>query len=282
MTWEIGQIHMPDGVAVRAFEWCPLGPATATVVLVHGLGEHAGRYAPVAESLARRGLAVRACDHRGHGGTGGSLPSFERLLSDLTFQVGYWADQLSLPVFVLGQSLGASLTLHVALRGTSPVSGVIALSPLLLPAVRPPAWKWLAAQVLSRLAPNVTLRTGISAEDLSHDPDVVRAYRQDPLVHDRVSATLGRSMLEAGRWALAHASRLRVPLLLMHGGADRITSATASREFAARAGDRCTLKIWDGLSHELHFETGSAEVLPTIGDWVRDLARPNPPRPRSD
>jgi alpha-beta hydrolase superfamily lysophospholipase len=68
----------------------------------------------------------------------------------------------------------------------------------------------------------------------------------------------------------------------MHGGADRITSATASREFAARAGDCCTLKIWDGLSHELHFETGSAEVMRTIGDWVRDLARPNPPQPLSD
>lgn len=271
MALEVGEMHMPDGVAVRSYQWDPIGPAAATVVLVHGLGEHAGRYGPVAEYLTRQGMAVKACDHRGHGGTGGTLPSFDTLLADLTYQAGYWADRESQPLFLMGQSLGGSLVLHLALRGASRLSGVVALSPLLLPAVRPPAWKWLAAQVLSRLAPTVTLRTGISADDLTHDSAVRSAYHRDPLVHDRVSAILGRTMLEAGVWAVTHAACLTVPVLLMHGGADRITSPAASRDFAERAGERCTVKIWDGLFHELHFETCAAEVLRTIGDWLKEF-----------
>ena len=187
-------------------------------------------------------------------------------------QVKWWAGRERGPLFVLGQSLGGSLVLNLALRESLPLAGVVALSPLLLPTVPPPAWKWLAAVALSRLAPGVTLGSGLSADDLSHDQHVVRAYRQDPLVHDRVSAVLGRTMLDAGKWALVHAPQLSVPVLLMHGGADRITSAAASRTFAERAGDLCTLKIWDGLYHELHFEVGSEEVLNAIHDWLLAVA----------
>jgi alpha-beta hydrolase superfamily lysophospholipase len=264
----IGEIRMPDGKVVRSYQGDPPGRSAGTLVLVHGLGEHAGRYVPVAEYLMRQGWTVRACDHRGHGGTGGRLPSFQTLLADLAFQVTYWSERAPRPLYVLGQSLGGSLVLNLVLSGSPPLSGVIALSPLLLPSVPPPTWKWLAAQVLGRLAPGVIFRSGISADDLSHDPDVVWAYRQDPWVHDRVSAILGRTMLEAGRWTLRHSRLLKIPLLLMHGSADRITSAVASRGFAERAGGQCTLKIWEGLYHELHFETRSGEVLQTVSDWL--------------
>jgi alpha-beta hydrolase superfamily lysophospholipase len=268
MTLVASEMRTPDGVALRTYQWDPEGHAAATIVLVHGLGEHAGRYAPVAEYFARHSFAVRAYDHRGHGGTGGPLPTFGTLLSDLVMQVKWWAGGERGPLFVLGQSMGGGLVLNLALRESLPLAGVVALSPLLLPTVPPPTWKWLVAVALSRLAPGVTLRSGLSAEDLSHDPQVVRAYRLDPLVHDRVSAVLGRTMLDAGKWALMHAPHLSIPVLLMHGGADRITSAAASRTFAERAGDLCTLKIWDGLYHELHFEAGSEQVLDAIRNWL--------------
>ena len=107
---------------------------------------------------------------------------------------------------------------------------------------------------------------------ISRDPAVVEAYQQDPLVHDRLSARLGIELLESGEWAMAHASEFPMPLLLMHGTADRITSYQASQEFASKA-PNCTLKLWDGLYHETHNEPEQDVVLATAISWIDDLAQ---------
>jgi alpha-beta hydrolase superfamily lysophospholipase len=148
------------------------------------------------------------------------------------------------------------------------LEGVIASSPLLIPAVPLPAWKRAMARFLSLVRPSLSLPNGVNPDDLSHDARIARLYRQDPLVHHRVSAILATSMLDAGAWALEHADQLTIPLLLMHGSGDRLTSAEASRSFASRAGSRCTLRIWEGLFHELHFETERDLVLRYIRDWI--------------
>jgi alpha-beta hydrolase superfamily lysophospholipase len=122
---------------------------------------------------------------------------------------------------------------------------------------------------LNRVWPGCSLDSGVNPDFLSHDPRVARQYRQDPLVHSRVSAILGTSMLTAGKWAIDHADQLRLPTLLMHGTGDRLTSAESSRTFANRAGRRCTLQIWEGLFHELHFETEQEQVLQRIRDWMQ-------------
>jgi alpha-beta hydrolase superfamily lysophospholipase len=132
----------------------------------------------------------------------------------------------------------------------------------------PPPAKVALARLMNRLFPAFTQASGLEVDALSHDPEVVRAYRADPLVHDRISARLFLGFFEAGRWALAHANEFPVPLLLMHGGADRICSPDGSREFAAHVTGDCLLKIWDGLYHEVHNEPQKDEVLGVLIAWL--------------
>jgi alpha-beta hydrolase superfamily lysophospholipase len=120
---------------------------------------------------------------------------------------------------------------------------------------------------MDRLYPALIQDTGLNTEGLSRDPAVGTAYRADPLVHSNMSARLYTSIDTAGSWALAHASEFTLPLLLMHGGDDSITSAPASREFAGRA-PNCTFKQWEGLRHEIHNEPEQAEVFATTIAWL--------------
>jgi alpha-beta hydrolase superfamily lysophospholipase len=123
---------------------------------------------------------------------------------------------------------------------------------------------------MSRIWPAFSNLCGCEAADLSRDPAVVKRYMEDPLAHDLISARLYVEMSRAGLWALEHAAQLRLPVLIMHGSADRLTSADASRQFAERAGKCCTLKIWNGASHELHNEPEKDAVLANVLAWLKD------------
>jgi alpha-beta hydrolase superfamily lysophospholipase len=260
--------------------WMPEQTPWAMVGLVHGLGDHSGRYAGVAQALVGAGIGVVGYDQRGHGLTGGPLPTFEVLLSDIDRMIAAMEALNDAPKFLYGASLGGGLVLNYALHCQSQyvshsrhqksrLQGAIASSPLLTPAFKPPAWKLMLARWLRNLWPSFTLASGIDPNDLSRDPLAVEQYRNDPQVHHRISAALGFSMLQAGQWALEHASELQCPVLLMHGTKDRITSHEASREFAAKAGANCTLKIWDGFFHDLHFEPERDQVLRFVVDWIQ-------------
>jgi alpha-beta hydrolase superfamily lysophospholipase len=236
----------PDNVAFYFQGWQPDEPR-GVVCLVHGLGEHSGRYAHVAAALNAAGYALFGCDLRGHGksaGPRGHTPAYDALLDD----IGRLLDEATarypgLPRFLYGHSLGGSLVLNFALRRCSGqalrrkptlsgegqsqgVAGVIATSPGLRTATPPPMLKVTIGKLLYNLAPAMQMANGLDRSGLSHDPQVIAAYNADPLVHDRISARLGLDLLRNGEWALAHAAEFpAVPLLLVHGTADRITSA---------------------------------------------------------
>jgi alpha-beta hydrolase superfamily lysophospholipase len=239
---------------------------------VHGLGDHSGRYGHVAQHLCEAGFALLALDLRGHGrseGQRGHSPRFEALLDDIDCLLDEAATRWpGRPVCLYGHSLGGSLVLNYVLRRRPALAGVVATSPGLRPGFQPPAWKVGFGRIMYVAWPSLSLSNELDIEGLSRDPEVVRAYREDTWVHDRLSVRLGIDILETGEWALAHAAELHLPLLLMHGDADRLTSASASREFAARAGEGCTLKIWSGGYHELHNEPERAEVLTYLSDWL--------------
>jgi alpha-beta hydrolase superfamily lysophospholipase len=243
------------------------------VVIVHGLGEHSGRYGEVARHLTAAGYLVLAFDLRGHGrteGPRGHARGFGILLDDVDEVVGEAAGRgRALPAFLYGHSLGGSIVLNYALRRQPQLAGLVVSSPLLQPTIAPGAWRVTLARTLQRIWPALTFANTVDPADLSRDPEVVRAYREDPLVHRRVSVRLGTQMLRAGRWALAHADGLRVPTLLMHGTADSLTSPAASRLFARRAENLCQLRLWDGCFHELHWERERAAVLEFVVDWLR-------------
>jgi alpha-beta hydrolase superfamily lysophospholipase len=261
-----------DGLALQARDWVPDGPARALVALVHGFDEHGERYGHVGAALAAAGYALSSYDARGHGRSGGKrvhAESFEPLMEDLdTFLKLASARHPGVPRFLYGHSMGGNEVLNFALRRKPALAGVVATSPWLELAKAPPAWQAGAARVASRLLGGVALPTGLESAALSRDPAVVAAYDADPFVQGKITPRLLVSVLDAGQWALAHAAEWTLPLLLLHGDADRITSFDASRRFAEAAGGDVTFHAWPGGYHELHNDPDKAEVLKEIVAWL--------------
>jgi acylglycerol lipase len=261
-----------DGLRLYAQGWQPETEPRGVVCLVHGLGEHSGRYAHLAAFLNQAGYVLLAFDLRGHGkseGQRGHAPSCGALLDDLSQLLEEAAARYpDRPRFLYGHSLGGNLVIEYALRRCPQLAGVIATGPSFRLAFEPPAWKLTLGKIMYNLWPTLAMSNELDRQALSRDPEVVRAYSEDPLVHDRVSARLAMDMFQSGLWSLEHAAEFPLPLLLMHGGADRLTSAQASREFAAQVGDRCTLKIWDGFYHEIHNEPEQGEVFEYLLEWL--------------
>ena len=246
------------------------------VCLVHGLGQHCARYQPVAAALTEASFAVMAFDHRGHGrsaGKRGVIPSYDALMDDIDILLEQASQRYPGKLrFLYGHSLGGNEVINYALRRKPAVAGVVATSPGLRTAFKPPAAQLAVGRLMNKVWPAFTMPNGLELAAISRDPAVVEAYQQDPLVHDRLSARLGIELLESGEWAMAHAGEFPVPLLLMHGTADRLTSYQASQEFASKA-PNCTLKLWDGLYHETHNEPEKDVVLATVISWIDDLAQ---------
>lgn len=263
----------PDGIPFYFQGWTPAAPAQAVVCLVHGLGEHSGRYAHVAEALNAAGYTLFGFDLRGHGKSGGPrghTPAYDALMDDIGRLLDTAAARYpGLPCFLYGHSLGGNLVLNYALRRRPALSGVVATSPAIRVTNPLPPLQVTLARVMNRLQPGMQMPNGLALDGLARDPEVIRAYTNDPLVHNKISVRLATSMLEAGEWALAHAAEFPLPLLLAHGTKDILTSAKASEEFAARApAGRCTLKLWEGFYHETHNEPEKAAVLAFMIDWL--------------
>ncbi len=260
--------------------WWPVTAPQGTVVLVHGLGEHSGRYAHVAQALNRAGFAVLAPDLPGHGrsqGRRGHFPSYRGVL-DLLEDALALSRRLAgpVPAFLYGHSLGGNLVINYLLRRPQTVGlqGGVASAPWLRLTQPPPRWRVALARSLGRLLPALTQPNGLDPALLSHDPEVVQAYRDDPLVHPRISAGLFLAVHQAGAWALEHADILRLPLLLMHGTADGLTDSHASAAFAQQAGDLCAFRLWEGLYHELHNEPQKEAVLAEVVRWLQAQLAP--------
>jgi alpha-beta hydrolase superfamily lysophospholipase len=259
-------------------EWRPESVPRAVICLVHGLGEHSSRYAHVAEVLTGAGFALSAFDLRGHGrspGRRGHIESYETFMEDIHCLLGGAARRFpGKPLFLYGQSLGGNLVLNFALRRETNLAGVIATAPLLRLAFEPPWVRVLLANLMHRIWPSYSNVCGCDAGDLCRDPKVVQRYVEDPLAHDLISSRLFVEMSRAGLWALEHAAELRLPVLIMHGSADRLTSADSSRQFGERAGRNCTVKIWDGAYHELHNEPEKEAVFAAVLAWLRRALKP--------
>jgi alpha-beta hydrolase superfamily lysophospholipase len=164
--------------------------------------------------------------------------------------------------------MGGNQVINYALRSPQALKGVIATGPWLKLAIDPPAALVLLAKLLNNIVPNFSLASGLSQNALSRDPQVISKYAADPLVHDKISVRLYTSMFGSGFWASEHAAELKIPMLLMHGSADKLTSALASQEFSRNVGKAVTLRIWEGFYHEIHNEPEKADVIQTMVNWL--------------
>ena len=266
---ESSQVTTGDGLSLRVRHW-RLPQATRQILIVHGLGEHAGRYQKTAEQLLALDCDVLAYDQYGHGesqGDRGHLASDEQLLEHLR---DVWrASEPTVPVqrILLGHSLGG-LVAAAAVAGNFVRPDALVLSSPAL-AVDMAAWQRAAVRWLPRLAPNLSLANGLNADYLSHDRRVVDAYRQDPLVHNRICARLGAFVASAGEQVLRQAPQWEVPTLLLYAGEDRLVSPKGSDAFAS-ASPRAlvTSKRFDGLYHEIFNEADAAPVFKALADWL--------------
>ncbi len=264
-----------DGKKVFACEWLPeLAAVQAAVVIVHGMGEHTGRYSHVAEMLTDEGCAVLAFDQLGHGrteGKRGHTNTYEDLLEGIDRLRKEAAGQYpGRPVFLYGHSMGGNLTLNYVLRRKTNLAGAVVSSPWLKLAFDPPAVKIALARAIQHVYPSYTDRTAFRPNHLTSDPEMLKRLREDKLGHGLITAKFFLEVHRAGRYALEHASELSVPVLLMHGDTDTVTSAAASRLFAERAGGLCTYREWPGFRHELHNENGREDVFRTVREWIKN------------
>lgn len=263
-----------DGDNLAVQDWpLPEGvPVRGVVLLVHGLGEHAGRHDALARRLNGWGFAVRGYDQCGHGESGGArgcLPSPMRLVEDLADVVeslrGRMPDEL--PLLLLGHSLGGLVAACFTALRHRPVQGLILSSPA-FDAGFSPLQKLLLA-TLPRVAPNFTVGNGVQPEHLSRDPAVVAAYRVDRRVHDRVSGRLARFIADTGPSVVARAAQWKVPTLLLYAGADRVVDPRGSRAFAAAAPpDLLTSHCFEGMYHEIFNEPDAQRVYTALEAWV--------------
>ncbi len=263
-----------DGDNVVIQDW-PLEPGVrlrGVVILVHGLGEHAGRYDHVARQLNEWGLAVRGYDQCGHGESGGlpgSLPTDTRLLDDLADIVDSTRARMDThtPLIVLGHSMGGLVAGRFVSLGIRQVDALVMSSPALNPGLS--AFQKLLVAVLPKLFPNLRVGNGLNASYISHDPAVVAAYQADKLVHDRISARLARFIATAGPATVALAPQWKVPTLLMYAGEDKLVQPQGSRDFAAAApAALVTTHCFENLYHEIFNELDAAPVFATLRQWL--------------
>lgn len=172
-----------------------------------------------------------------------------------------------LPIFLYGHSLGGGIVLDYLIRRDPSVIGAVVTSPWLRLAFEPPKFKLVLASAMESIFPSLVQSSGMIVEHVSHDKKVVEDYKNDPLNHDRISVSLFNSAIDAATHSLTHAENLRIPLLLLHGADDKLTSPDGSREFASKC-SHAKLKIWEGGYHELHNELFKDEVFAFIADWM--------------
>ncbi len=261
-----------DGLDIYGRGWEPDQAPKAVICLVHGHGEHVNRYAHVGAAFANAGYVLMGFDQRGHGksaGPRGHTPSYDALMDDVADLLAQAGSRYpGLPQFLYGHSMGGNEVLNFVLRRKPILAGVIATGPWLRLAFQPPALQVTLGRLMNRIAPAFTQASGLDAEALSHDQKVVDAYVNDPLVHDKITARMFVELFGSGEWALTQAAQFPLPLLLMHGSADRLTSADASREFTRSGSANVPLHIWDGWFHEIHNEPDQQEVFKMMIDWM--------------
>jgi alpha-beta hydrolase superfamily lysophospholipase len=266
-----GWFRGEGGLQLGWLQWDAAGPR-GSVLLVHGFGDHAGRYADVPRVLGARGLAVAAYDQRGHGrspGRRGDAPGFESFLADLDAAWAHAERALPKPLVLYGHSFGGLVAMRWIQTRSSRPRAVVLSAPWLATKMAVPRWKLAAARVLLRLAPGLPIDSGADRPDfLTRDPERAAAYRADRLVHHVVSARFHAAVANAQAQAL-EAQWPEVPTLLMLPGDDRLVDADAAGAWAKRH-PGITVLVRDEGRHELHNDLDRARALGAVSDWLAE------------
>jgi len=274
MKQQHSKVLTPEQKNLFVQYWMPDESPIAIVLLVHGLGEHSGRYGHWAERFVNKGIGFIAYDQQGHGrseGKKGTPGNAALLVNDAAFMVAECKKTYpGLPLVLYGHSMGGPIALSLVLQDARAVNALVLTSPWIQLANPPSAVLKGLAAVLNVLVPNLTMDNGLNSSDISRIPEEAEAYTSDPLVHSKVAAGLFHTIDKAGKLALASAEKLECPTLLIHGTDDRITSWKASELFAGKNKDMVKLILVEGAFHELHHEPEREEVFAAILSWIKE------------
>ena len=264
-------IKLRNGQVLKGIIRSPGENAKAVIVLVHGLGEHIQRYDYWADLFVKEGIAFTGVDLPGHGrsdGRKGNIKNYDILEEMINILLDSCRKTFpGIPIYLYGHSLGGGIVLNYLLHVHPRIKGVIVTSPWLRLAFEPSKSKVILASVLKNLVPGLIQSAGLNVSHISHDKIVVENYNSDPLIHDKISLSLFSGAMNAAKYSLEHASELKIPVLIIHGKEDLITSPDGSREFAEKSG-KVDFKIWDGGYHELHNEPFKDDVFRYILNWI--------------
>jgi alpha-beta hydrolase superfamily lysophospholipase len=254
------------GAKLHPHRWLPAGDIRGAVLISHGYAEHGRRYAELAARFTAEGYAVYALDHWGHGlsdGQGGFVPHFSVFTDGLSALLAHiQAQHPSIPHFLMGHSMGGLIAANFLITHQNHFRAAALSGPALAPAKRPSALLRAISGILARVAPKLGVMK-LDGNGVSRDAAVVAAYRADPLVYSGpIGARLAYEMLQAMERATQSAPRIKLPILIQHGGADRLTSPAASESyFQALGSSDKAIKIYDGLFHEIYNEPEKTAII---------------------
>lgn len=257
----------------KLFAWyaSPESTPKALILLVHGHGEHSKRYLHWADKFVSNGFAFITWDHIGHGhsdGQRGHIHHYEQLLLEIDLAVNKAREYFpNVPIILYGHSLGGNIVLNHAIRRCCSVNGIIITSPWLKLTKRVSPVLDAAVTILNYVAHFTPIKSSVSPSEISHLADEVAKYKNDPLIHNKITPRLYVSIRRAGLYVLKYAKRIKTPTLLMHGEADQITSFAASKQISTMIDD-CTFIPWPNMYHELHNETVRGLVFEAIIKWI--------------
>ena len=244
----------------------------AVVIIVHGLGEHLGRFEYPRTKLVENNFDVIAFDHFGHGKTSGKRghnPGYEKVLESIQIVVKKAKEIFGnqKPIFLYGHSMGGNAVINYMLQESRYLKGGIVTSPFLRLAFQPPKWKLFMGNLIRKIAPSITLGNEVDATSISREEEEVKKYRNDPLVHGKVSPNFSLVFMEKGEEAISKANTLNTPMLLLHGTGDRLIDYKGTIEFSDNS-EMATLKLYKGGYHELHNDLCKEEMMEDIINWL--------------
>ncbi len=261
-----------DGLPLFAQKWEPDGEIKGVINLIHGHGDHSGRFAHWAKRFNSAGYALVSFDLRGHGRSGGKrghCPSFDHFADDITIMLQKSEELFpKIKPFLYGHSLGGIILLYFLIQRQPEVKGAIVTSPALRSKVQEQKAKVAMTLLLGSILPTLTIPTALEIDALSRDESVLNKYINDPLVHEKISLQLGKRTIGAIDFIFKNAAMINLPLLLLHGSDDRICYARGSEELASLIDKNCSFKLFEGCYHELHNEPEKDDVFNFLIGWI--------------
>lgn len=263
-----------DNLSLEIHNYIISDKADKIILMVHGHGEHGGRYEHVSRFFADKGFSSSVLTLRGHGnseGKKGHAPSMDQLILDIEYFIRkIRRNYIDADLYLYGHSMGGNILLNYLLKDQSnEIHAAVITSPWLRLAFQPPQWKVVIGNFIADIIPTFTQNSGLSQEEISTLKEEIEKYKADPLIHDKISAKLFKVIQKGGENVLAKADKIHHPVFLAHGSIDKITDPKASEELAFK-NDLINFHSYEGNRHEIHHDKSSQQLLKDVVDWLQD------------